>query len=759
MTLVPALVWSRLYAYGGYQAFEGIYVAGEYGVNSPKLPSVLLGTQGLAALGNRDYAFFWSSRQGSNRPQSPPLFGTDGSAATGTVGRPIFTSPTDDGQFSENFSMAYTPSGDTTFGTTTPIENGTGYRFNWEIVSAPFASIDGNANEEQRNEIRAKRRKIAGSQADGLANPDSPERGQPGEGREYSRHMGFIQLGNQQFNDRTIRPVNVGDLAVFEIDNRDDEWEKLQDDPDQGFKGTEVNLQDLINSAKSWRSRASDLLVVGSRWICGACSWVVVQRGETSNKQQIFVDMRCVAILGTADIGIPGTRTVREPLAGFDGRDIGTAKRIGANFFTLCGLKIATIRPTRRDADAIYIGIRSRVYNRANGLCNFNDIPSPNKIFKLDEKNVQVQSGKMNKYFRRSSCFSIWVRPILGAQSIGSNAGANDLEDFVPIPKVFCVQGDSPIFQNNFIRIRPRTKGLYEYRLIPRTGTDIQVNGVPGDTVIVLDSNEGIPYTTDGLQAGIGKDYPTRYGNFRITTQGREVPRQNILANEELFSNPTATQSPVAQSLGGAKPAGLVEIGRRSDTGFQNFDKAAFYYDILGNPASSRNRNKEVRVTKRFFKRGAGVGDPTNPSRFINFTIVGESKNRRTGLYVQALGSGYEWDVRYEVDPNDPASTDGWGIKTQNDRFELDEGISSSNPFRQFANSRGEGYSRIIFTYQVIAGTPTPQVTQISGDRKFELYSQVADTSHSLELAKSNNSWPEHEVNEYIENYSKALYE
>jgi hypothetical protein len=37
LILAPALVWSRIYSYGSYQAFEGIYVAGEYGVDAPSL--------------------------------------------------------------------------------------------------------------------------------------------------------------------------------------------------------------------------------------------------------------------------------------------------------------------------------------------------------------------------------------------------------------------------------------------------------------------------------------------------------------------------------------------------------------------------------------------------------------------------------------------------------------------------------------------------------------------------------------------------
>ena len=230
LILVPALVWSRLYAYGAYQAYEGVYVAGEFGVDEPDLGGILLGTSALNSLSQPDFALYWSSSSGSNRPTSL-LYGTEGSGATGTVGRQVFTSPTDDGQFSQGFSMAYTPSGDTTFGTSTPIHNGSAYRFNWEIISAPFSTTEGRDNRDARREIQAKRRKIAGSLADVLHEANE-EAGQPGVGRAYSRHMGIIshrgtQGGAEQKNKQIVN-VAVGDTVNFEINNDNEVWKELE---------------------------------------------------------------------------------------------------------------------------------------------------------------------------------------------------------------------------------------------------------------------------------------------------------------------------------------------------------------------------------------------------------------------------------------------------------------------------------------------------------------------------------------------------
>ena len=124
--------------------------------------------------------------------------------------------------------------------------------------------------------------------------------------------MGFIKHNNTQYKDKTTVTVSAGDTAIFEIDRSNKVWEKLEDDATNGFKDTEVNLSDLINSAESWRQRASDLLVIGSKWIVGSSIWIVEKRVEhTSGEDRLHVHMKCVSIVGVPEIGIAGTRAVR----------------------------------------------------------------------------------------------------------------------------------------------------------------------------------------------------------------------------------------------------------------------------------------------------------------------------------------------------------------------------------------------------------------------------------------------------------------
>ena len=730
LILAPALVWSRLYSYGSYQAYEGIYVAGEYGIDAPELGGIRVGTTALNSLGNREFAVYWSSRLGENRPNSTRLIaGTQGPGPTGTMGRDIFTAPTEDGQFSQGFSMAYSPQSDASFGTASPVYNGTAFRFNWEIVSAPYAATFGEDNKDARAETQAKRRKIAGAEADvlhkytGQPAEDVPQVGQPGVGRAYSRRMGFINHNGTEYANRTIVTVSENDTLVYEINGEN--WKDFQQDD---FKGTEVNLKDLKNSAQSWRAQASDLLAIGSKWIIGSSVWVVEGRSPdiwTKGATQ-HIYFRCTAITGVATVGIPGTRTVREPLGGYDGGLFNANKHCGAAFFNICRLHMASIRPVRRDAQVIEIGIRSQVWNRANGLCNFNAIPTPDKLHKLDKQDVTLTTPRMDKYFERTSCFSLWVRPV---QQYGQAQ-----QPWKRIPEVFCVTGNSPIDQYNYLRIRPRQAGYYEYRFIPRTGSDIAINSIDTNQAMRLNARTG---------SIIGQDYDTDYGAFRITTNGELVAIANIRRNDELVTDPQETETVTTTQT--TIPSALSQYAQSANNGSDQQVINAWLRQVLGRATSYAGRSNSATLTKD----KPGVGQ-------IVFTITADSRAATYGVdvgpvYVALEGSTYKWtNVRYSV----VSATGTWNTSHA---FTIDIGVN--NPFSQYG-----GYSIVYVAWRVSAvrTISTSTTTGVSSaERVFEQNSQVADCSHYLELTKSNESGPEHEivyVNECISNETLAEY-
>lgn len=533
LIIAPALVWSRLFANGSFQSYEGIYVAGQFGLPTPQIGGIRVGTTALSTLDDSEYALFWSSQQGPNRPTTL-IAGTQGSGATGTLGRRVFTAPTGGGQqFSQGFSQAYNPQNASQFGHFSPIENGTAFRFNWEIISAPEAGTLGPDNVEQRAEIKARRRKIAGAKADVLTLFDNQTAasklavGQPGVGRQYSRRMGIVRINNTEYTNRTFVNVSVGSTAIFQI--RLQNWDSFEA---TDFRDTEVNLTDLESAADAWRTRADDLLTIGSRWIIGSTVWIVKDRDPQPSAQFINVTLECTEIQKNSQIGAAGTRAINEPLAGYDGpgsgpggQDFDPATNIGTGFFPLCRYAEATVRPVRRDADVIEIGIKSQVWNRASGLTNFNTIPTPAKLFRLDRKNIALNTPRLDRYFARSSFFSILVRPV---QKFGQPE-----RPWSRIPQLFCVTGSAPVDQFNLIRIQPRTADYYEYRFVPVTGAEAGRDDELNQSVIQLDA-EDEPINGD---LNFGRDYSTAYGAFRVSTRGKQFTVSQLERNKELTTN------------------------------------------------------------------------------------------------------------------------------------------------------------------------------------------------------------------------------
>jgi hypothetical protein len=736
LILAPALVWSRIYSYGSYQAFEGIYVAGEYGSEAPQLGGIRVGTTALNSLGNRDFAVYWSSQLGENRPTpSRRIAGTDQGGASGTVGRQIFTAPTEDGQFSQGFSMAYTPQADTSFGTAEPIHNGTAFRFNWEIISAPYAATEGPDNKDARLETQARRRKIAGSDADALhlyANQpkeDISQVGMPGVGRAYSRRMGFVAHsgtnGGADVRDRTIVAVAENDTLTFEINGNN--WKDFNQDD---FKGTEVNVKDLKASADSWRARASDLLAIGSKWIIGASVWVVEKRSPDIWKKGTTqrIEFRCTAITGVATVGLPGRRTVEEPLGGYEGSVFNPNKHCGAAFFNICRLHMASIRPVRRDAQVIEIGLRSQVWNRANGLCNFNAIPTPFTLHKLDEQDITLTTPRMDKYFERTSCFSIWVRPV---QVYGQAQ-----QPWRRMPQVFCVTGNAPVDQYNYIRIRPKQIGYYEYRFIPRTGSDIAINSIDTNRVIRLNANTG---------SILGIDLDTDYGGFRITTNGDDtITIADIRLNDELVTDPqegssvTTTQTTI--------PSALSQYDTTSSNGSVQQITNAWLTAVLGYARDNAGKENSADITI----------DKPNVGQIV-FTVKATSVAGVLGSTIGDVylatnkGSTYIWSgMSFTV-----KSANG----TWNTSHKFTVVVNVDNDF-----SKVGGYSEVNVAFAVTAVQAVSTVnssTVSSAERVFEESSQVSDCSHYLELTKSNESGPEHQivyVNECISNETLAEY-
>ncbi|NBS70303.1 hypothetical protein EBT31_15535, partial [bacterium] len=620
LVLAPALVWSRCFSYGSYQRFLGMYVAGEWSVATPNVNGMWIGTTSLTALARDDFAVFWSSLIVGNRLNPNRLIaGTTGSESLGcpTVSGDIMLCPTASGTDDTGFSMAYNPSSKVTFGTSSSVHNGSAFRFNWEVVSNPGLK---DQTDDEKIAVRDMRRKICGAEADGVQygslNASGNEKtGMPGVGRAYSRKMGFISLNGATYSDRTITNIAVGSRAVFQING--DNWSSFAR---TDFRGTSVKLDDLNSTANSWRQRADQLLSIGSKWIIAAAVWKVVSRdsGVWQPGRAMNYTFECIEVLGPSQIGIPGTRTVQEPLGGYEGDVFNANKHCGAAFYNICRFDDAVVRNVRQ-ADVIEIGIRSQVWNRAAGLCNFNGIPSPAQLQNYDKSRTSVSTPRMDKYFARTSCFSIWVRPIATATAGGT------VPAWSRIPQVFCVTGSAPIDQYNWIRIRPRNEGRYEYRFVPRSGSDIAIYSDPNATFWRLNAQSGSTQ---------GQDFATAYGDFRITMAGDLISCRLVTLNSELTSSPNITSDNTTSTI----PSAVASTGQVADNGNINHVLQTWTQQILGNAWSYPGQTRTANITL------------TVAGRSLTLKVTATSLPQGGVIYQGFTGSLYVWlNHAYEV--------------------------------------------------------------------------------------------------------------
>lgn len=738
LTLAPALVWSRVYSYGTYRAFEGVYVVGQYGLaQPPEIAGVRLGTFALNNINADEYALFWSSKEGSNSPN--PVSNTvliGGSQALrhqGTSGRPNpFTAPSIDSDVDDASSMAYSPQSQVQFGTATPIANGTAYRYNWEIISAPSVSFDGEGGDDAKKETRARRKKIAGSQADQVGGEPTGRSGQPGIGRAYSRTMGLTHhvttSAFNNYNDKTIVNVNKGDTLKFTIFRQN--WENLNDDfTYDGYK-TQVNVKDLRDTAREWREQASDMLSVGSEWLIGATVWRVTKNAGIDNVvSRLVIDLECVEILGDNRVGIAGEKAVGDALVGYEGQQFNETVHCDVNHWPLCRYFSFTIRPVRRDARVIEFGIRSQVWNRADGLCNFSVIPTPAKLDRLDRKDITLTTPRQSRYFKRASFFQIAVRPVpTGTQT----------PDWSVLPQLFCVVGRAPVDLHNYIRIKASDSSYYEYKFIPKTGADIYHN-YANDRAWRLKADE---------QQVIGwKPLETKYGIFFVQTNGLELSVADLLNSPQMLTDKSDVGNAPNVLPTVITPSAVAVIRTRVNKGDNEDVVDAWLTSIFGNAANTNLRGTTQRQTFTIAKPGT----PADTMQLrVSATSVKNPNKPADSI------KRWTWqEITYRID----SYVGAWALNTEGE-ITITGLNTFTNPF-----ALKHGYTAVTLVFgvtQVQEIVQRPKDADVStAERSFEVGTGVADCSYFSEVTKSNDSNPEHEivyVNEYVENEIKPDY-
>jgi len=596
----PSLVWSRAFSLGSQQAVKLLFVLGEQGlaegIARPDLNGIFLGNSSLDASYAHAFAFYWkrNSNSFSRIKASNLAYGSRGTLASGDIeaNDDIFLCPTGKNVADTGFCGAFSPTSSTQFGVHSAIPNGTNYRVNWKIVSIP--NLEG-VEDDPKERLLSERMKIAGDYDIGtgsnLQHAQIRRQGQKGVGRNYGRRMGITHLNGVAVSDNgstptEVRVAAVGDIATFTI-------APGELPADLYHLGSNAVTVDDINSAiTSSRRSADDALQVGETITIGRTNWVVESRAlpvwTEGSRQEI--KLRCVELFGTAlgaSIGLVSERMISRGVYNDDNGATNARNALrmnaGAGFYPLLKSNLGFVRNTRA-CEVTEIGIKSQVWNRANGLANFATIPSPLELITAENDRVSFDTGTMSLFFKRTSVWTIWLRPA------GTDEDGTEFE-WAPLGEQFCVTGETPQDQYNFIRFEHPEKRQYEYKFVPKSGADVARHSPNEEQFIRLNAK---------TNETVGDKYETAYGVFGVFTVGEYVTVGGIKTNVEMITNPVVRAENTAYTVPSAievetylpdeENAGVkatsvgfndwlptgVTVGRRGATHYELFGRASY---------------------------------------------------------------------------------------------------------------------------------------------------------------------------------------
>tara|TARA_R100000231_G_scaffold33212_2_gene29114 strand:+ start:8299 stop:12750 length:4452 start_codon:yes stop_codon:yes gene_type:complete len=632
MLITPKLIWSRMFSHGTMQRAKLMFVVGEQGVGSagiqpPDLEGIFLGNNALDAVFNDLFAFYWhadSSEQFRIRG-TDKKYGTRGKAHRGDPDVPndnsdAFAFPLSDidKEPSEIFCHAFTPANSTTFGVYGAIANGTHYRVNYQLISIP------KVNDKKAMAIRTLERiKIVGDSGvksgdnDKTLQEENIEPGDAGKdrlneirekgnhagaGRNYSPRMGIVSYKGNAVpsgqHRKTYDNVEVGDRAEFVIRNTSISPNFYRRD------GRGASVDDINSTVESFQIEADSAMQVGEHFEIGGCIWKVVSRSlamfdplEGPERNQ-NITLECVDTLlsKSKKIGVVSESLVVNPSTQFIGDSaVGeTSKGVGETFYPLTQVEIATVK-NNRPSVATEIGLKSTVFQRLNGLCNFQSLPTPTELKDAEEDEIQMNSGSISASILRSSIFRIFMRDV-----------NSDITDFIALPQFFVVRGQTPVAQYNYIRFTSKEPRQLEYKFVPFSGSEFAK--LPDNTTpefIVLSQS----ISTDQNEKGAGNFFEfsetiPSIGKVKVQVTGQRIFGKTTFRSNKEFTRGGRTVSgeetlsyPTAAAFVTATPepevGTIAEIGSQlkkegniSDPGITTGKIAAFLYKVAGSADS-----------------------------------------------------------------------------------------------------------------------------------------------------------------------------
>jgi hypothetical protein len=458
------LMWSQLVSLGSYQQLKllGLFSLGEI-EERPEFDGYAIGDLLINNYhAKKIYKLAYS--EGDNIP-----FLRDG----GIIPNNIFR--VDDERY---FSGTRNPTTQATFGLSNPMPNMTYYKLPYELVRTPSNPDTDDGRPAGRITFK-KRRKLLGS---------------------WPLRAGFINGGNASQKEGNS-DLTEGTVIEYQILGSGDLDENLYDgigyqqDIDTKRLTMEPHGLDDVNAAtKTIRETADSAITEDEQYMAGTALVNCYQINESDQKWD----------------GVPWSGTFHRhyyfevieegryhasPSGRLDGNHTSNPNwDTSGNFFTVrpsrldrddhfyyeqnynelyephirYALQKATLGTisNNRKCDITEIGIKSKVYKQMT-FANVNSKPEEDKIYEVYDDRSTLTLGQVNKYITRFSFFKLqvkvndvwtWLQP--DSTNEPNHSG------------LFCVRGNTPEFQYNYIRI-DHPKDEYEFRFFPWPGNDV----------------------------------------------------------------------------------------------------------------------------------------------------------------------------------------------------------------------------------------------------------------------------------------------
>lgn len=754
----PLLVWSQVISKGTYQNFKGQYVICERGLDfRPSKQSYMMGGQPIDDIYEVNYELFFSSKNQENI-----LTADDSQYGLAAPGDDqIFTVP-NAGTKTKGFCSSYSPTNKSIFGVSAPIRNGGRWSLNWRVINL-FQNEMGKDDEGHR--LKNQRRKIAGEGG------DSRDEGMTGTGRWYSPQMGIEAISRGNASNWQYPPsenaweveANLGDFLKFRITPRNYIFpEDLN--ADMGGNDNPVdekaNNYDDINSAlNSLRAAADDAMQRGEIFCCNQTLLQVADRSgtfeparENEDKQEgrVYVILKVIGFTGLDHtVGIASQNVFKHYGVMREGpnRSRNIPGRKEANWFSLVKYDMAQAVNTRA-CQVTEIGIKSQVWTRINGLCNFSDVPLPKDLEKYDEDNISVSNGSVNKYTFRTSFFKIGIRAVDEDRYQDRIVDGFAILDDV----LFAVRGDTPTDQFNFIRFIPTGPEAkkYEYRIIPVTATQVYRNLSQKPRAFVLGVTH--PLHTQTLSV------PDSSDRFSVQFYAKEEPLgigvpgfDPVLDLEELHQAPGGMPGDQVEQRTTVYDDPDPDSFRTSN--FDGRDRDQFAFDqaaletIFG-PLKESNDRSYDRLdygTEGRESQNWKVGDKT-----VKMSLRAVVSKNRDDNASEKYGTKRMWKLTQAdfQDPDDKKRLGSQGTKLKIEDFEIDRDAWYWSGYLHDANDRGQ--SRECDLNLKATGSErkeTITLSLIDSDfREWDNYAQIKEISPYDEVSHSSDQGPEHEL-------------